>query len=58
MPKRKKAKRAPGYYCVNTKPATRGKRCLHKAANGKVKFVKTGNIKCPTKCRSYAKGKR
>ena len=55
MARSKRSKRQPGYYCVNTKAATRGKRCLHKAVGGKVRFVKSGNIKCPKTCRSYAK---
>lgn len=54
MPKAKKRGKPAGYYCVNTKAATRGKRCLHKAASGKVRFVKTKNIKCPKPCRKYA----
>jgi hypothetical protein len=58
MARAKKRGKVPGYYCVNTKAATRGKRCLHKAVNGTVKFVKTGNIKCPKTCRSYSKKRR
>jgi hypothetical protein len=54
MARAKKRGKAPGYYCVNTKPATRGKRCLHKAVNGTVMFVKSKNIKCPKPCRKYA----
>lgn len=43
---RKKGKPS-GYYCVSTK---RGERCMHKFLDGKVRFVKTGNVNCPKKC--------
>jgi hypothetical protein len=54
MARAKRKGRAPGYYCVNTKAATRGKRCLHKAVSGKVRFVHSKNIQCPKPCRKYA----
>jgi hypothetical protein len=50
---KKSAKRGrrPGVFCVNTKPATRGKRCQRKYADGRVRFLKSGNIECPKPCR-------
>jgi hypothetical protein len=54
---KKSAKRGkkPGVYCVKTKPATRGSRCLIKKVDGTVRFLKSGNIKCPKSCRKGGK---
>jgi hypothetical protein len=48
--KSKKAKRTPGVYCVTMKKAA-GTRCLRKYNDGRVRFLKKGNIQCPKSCR-------
>lgn len=47
---RKKAKRATGVYCVTLKKSA-GTRCMRKYNDGRVRFLKKGNIQCPAACR-------